>query len=43
MLRNQMAKTAQLSDFDEELYKVTEDKDRPELDVSVVTYLSRMT
>ena len=32
MLRDQMAKTAQLSDFDEELYKVTESKDKPETD-----------
>ena len=32
MLRDQMAKTAQLSDFDEELYKVTEAKDKPDLD-----------
>lgn len=32
MLRDQMAKTAQLSDFDDELYKVTESKDRPETD-----------
>ncbi|KAF2012872.1 serine-tRNA ligase [Aaosphaeria arxii CBS 175.79] len=32
MLRDQMAKTAQLSDFDEELYKVTENKDKPETD-----------
>jgi seryl-tRNA synthetase len=32
MLRDQMAKTAQLSDFDEELYKVSESKDKPELD-----------
>ncbi|KAF1953178.1 seryl-tRNA synthetase [Byssothecium circinans] len=32
MLREQMAKTAQLSDFDEELYKVTESKDKPETD-----------
>ena len=32
MLREQMAKTAQLSDFDEELYKVSESKDKPELD-----------
>ncbi|OCL03856.1 seryl-tRNA synthetase [Glonium stellatum] len=32
MLRDQMAKTAQLSDFDDELYKVTESKDKPETD-----------
>jgi seryl-tRNA synthetase len=32
MLRDQMAKTAQLSDFDDELYKVTENKDKPETD-----------
>jgi seryl-tRNA synthetase len=32
MLRDQMAKTAQLSDFDEELYKVTESKDNPQTD-----------
>ncbi|KAF2731222.1 seryl-tRNA synthetase [Polyplosphaeria fusca] len=32
MLRDQMAKTAQLSDFDEELYKVSEGNDKPELD-----------
>lgn len=32
MLREQMAKTAQLSDFDDELYKVTESKDKPETD-----------
>ncbi|KAF2253656.1 seryl-tRNA synthetase [Trematosphaeria pertusa] len=32
MLRDQMAKTAQLSEFDEELYKVTESKDKPETD-----------
>jgi seryl-tRNA synthetase len=32
MLRDQMAKTAQLSDFDEELYKVTESKDQPQTD-----------
>ncbi|KAF2802626.1 serine-tRNA ligase [Mytilinidion resinicola] len=32
MLRDVMAKTAQLSDFDEELYKVTESKDKPDTD-----------
>ena len=32
MLKNQMAKTAQLSDFDDELYKVTENKDKPDTD-----------
>ncbi|KAF2868393.1 hypothetical protein BDV95DRAFT_609879 [Massariosphaeria phaeospora] len=32
MLKSQMAKTAQLSDFDEELYKVTEGKDNPSND-----------
>ncbi|KAF2742233.1 serine-tRNA ligase [Sporormia fimetaria CBS 119925] len=32
MLRNVMARTAQLSDFDEELYKVTENDNKPELD-----------
>lgn len=36
MLREQMAKTAQLSDFDEELYKVTESKDKPETDKYLV-------
>jgi seryl-tRNA synthetase len=36
MLRDQMAKTAQLSDFDEELYKVTESKDKPETDKYLV-------
>lgn len=32
MLREQMAKTAQLEQFDEELYKVTEDEERKETD-----------
>lgn len=32
MLKEAMAKTAQLSQFDEELYKVTEDPDKPETD-----------
>ena len=36
MLANQMAKTAQLSDFDEELYKVTENKDNPSTDKYLV-------
>jgi seryl-tRNA synthetase len=36
MLRDQMAKTAQLSDFDEELYKVTENKDNPKTDKYLV-------
>lgn len=36
MLRDQMAKTAQLSDFDEELYKVTESKDKPDTDKYLV-------
>lgn len=38
MLRDQMAKTAQLSDFDEELYKVTESKDSPQTDKYLVCY-----
>jgi seryl-tRNA synthetase len=36
MLKEQMAKTAQLSDFDEELYKVTESKDNPQTDKYLV-------
>ena len=36
MLRDQMAKTAQLSDFDDELYKVTETRDKPETDKYLV-------
>lgn len=38
MLKAQMAKTAQLSEFDDELYKVVESKDRPELDKYLVRY-----
>lgn len=34
MLRDQMAKTAQLEQFDEELYKVTEKENDPTSDVS---------
>lgn len=36
MLRDQMAKTAQLSDFDEELYKVSEGKGKEDTDKYLV-------
>jgi seryl-tRNA synthetase len=37
MLRDQMAKTAQLSDFDDELYKISEGKDKsPDTDKYLV-------
>jgi seryl-tRNA synthetase len=42
MLKDQMAKTAQLSDFDEELYKVTESKDNPSTDKYLVSQFHQL-